>query len=388
MNLRELRENTLGFRLQTVSQHTRIPLDRLESIETGDAPDIAEIESLATVYGVPSDILSENPIALAPENAVHLLTLRNEYQEWNEHIRYRIVQISNVARDLTDLRALATDQRTQEQVKAELPPLPQRRRQDQPWKQGRNLAQAFREYFGLGEDPVPSVRDLVLNFQSISLLHTNLSAYGPAGLTFANAQQGAVIVLNLEGKNSNPTARRVSLAHELCHFWLDWNQQEPLATVSGYLSEQQKEVEQRANAFAIRLLCPESVINRHLDQSKDGEKTAEFLIKEYGLPYNAAQAYLKHTCHVSIPDRPSPRLRSVGVAPYWEGREAPEGLSHFPLPEAPMERRTVVARYAAYLYGEGKIQRDYFAEALGVPPTKRLESVLEFFGIDPPDATL
>ncbi len=388
MTLKELRRDVIGYRLETVFHHTGIPLERLKSIEDGDAPDVSEIEALATVYGIPSDILSEEPIRFSHINGVHLLARRNEFQEWNEHIRYRIVQISNTARDIANLRALVGEPDAAGPIDEGLPAIPQLRQQNLPWEQGRDLAHTFRAYFSLGEAPIHSIRDLVQGFSAVSLLYSKMGEYGPAGLTFADTQRSAVLALNLDGKNTNPTTRRVSLAHELCHLWVDWPRPEPLATISGYPSPRQLEVEKRANSFAIRLLCPEAVINRHLDKSKDGEKTAEFLIREFGLPYSAAQNYLHHTCHVTIPLRPAPQLRHVGIDQYWERHEAPEGLSSFPLQEVPMERRTVVARYAAYLYGEGRIKRDHFAELLGVPPTKKLEAVLDFFDIALPDDTL
>ncbi|MEO5332298.1 MAG: ImmA/IrrE family metallo-endopeptidase [Magnetococcus sp. YQC-5] len=382
MNLKELREGVFHFCPETVCQHTGISLHRLESIENGDAPDIAEIESLATIYGIPSDILSELPIQLSPDFNVQILARRNEYQEWNEHIRYRIVQISSAARSLANLRGMVPPQGNLHDIESKLPPLPRLLGSDQPWRQGRELANAFRRHFNLGESPIISVRDLVLNFGSISLLYCKLGENGPAGLTFASSQQGVVLALNIDGRNTNPTARRVSLAHELCHVWADWKRTEPLATVSRYPNQQQLEVEQRANAFAIRLLCPESVIKRHLDESKNPEKTTEFLINQFGLPYSAVRNYLSHTCSVSIPERP---LRNIGTEQSWEKREALEGVLHFPIPEVSLERRTLVARHAAHLYAEGRIPRDCFAEMLGVPPSKHLESILNFFDIAPPD---
>ncbi|MBF0109458.1 MAG: ImmA/IrrE family metallo-endopeptidase [Magnetococcales bacterium] len=383
MNLKELRQTILGFRLETVHRYTGIPLDRLERIENGEAPDIAEIESMALVYGISPEVLAEDPIRVLPQDGVHLLARNNEFQEWNEHIRHGIVKIHNAAKDLARLRSMVPADGDRVRPGADLPPLPVINNNSPPWQQGRELAQAFRTYFCLGEEPLPSVRDLALDVITVTLLYCKLGADGPAGLTFANSQEGAVLALNMDGKNTNPTARRVSLAHELCHYWIDWRRPDPLATLSGYLSDRKKEIEQRANAFAIRLLCPESVVQRHLDKSNDAEKTAEYLIKEFGLPYSAARNYLSHTCGRTIPVRPVPGLR-VGIDQCWQDCEAPAGVADFPLPEVSVERRTFVARHAAYLYAERHIQRDFFAEMLGVPPSAALEMVLDFFDTDPP----
>ncbi|MBF0348447.1 MAG: ImmA/IrrE family metallo-endopeptidase [Magnetococcales bacterium] len=382
MNLRKIRESLLRFRLETVHQHTGIPLLRLKRIENGDAPDIAEIELLATAYGIPADTLAEDPIQFNPQNGVHLLARSSEFMDWTEYVRYQIVQISNAANDVAKLQAMFANRGYPTPSVADFPPLPAMRSNSSPWEQGRDLAHAFREYYGLGNTPLSSVRDFVLDLNVITLLYCKLGDLGPAGLTFANANQNAVVALNLDGKNSNPTARRVSLAHELCHVWVDWRRPTPLAKISGYPAPRQLEVEQRANAFAIRLLCPETVINNHLDNSRDGLRTAEYLIREFGLPYSAAKNYLQHTCSITITDRPPPTLRAVGIDQRWEAGEQPEGVYNFPLHEVPIERRTSIARYATDLYAEGLIQRDYFAEMLGVSPSLKLESVLDFFNID------
>src|SRR5690606_30796230 len=150
-------------------------------------------------------------------------------------------------------------------------------------------AQELRQRLELGTRPIDSVRDLVATyFPAINLLYARLTQDGPAGLSFADRFRGTTIVLNLDGKNENPCVRRFSLAHELYHILHDWNRQEPLALISGFLTDTGLEIERRANAFAMRFLCPSSKLR--------GVHTAQDLVtllREYGLHYAAIRLYLE-----------------------------------------------------------------------------------------------
>src|SRR5690606_13110473 len=167
------------------------------------------------------------------------------------------------------------------------------------------------------------------------------------------------------GKNENPTVRRFSVAHELCHLLVDWNKREPIARISGYLHESRLEEERRANAFAIRLLCPEAVVH-NLDSAAPAIRAKT--IAEFGIPYSAIRIYLKNEAGTELPLRPSPDVQRLTVDPKWMAGEREQGLDDFPLADVPPERRSLVARTAASLYSKAALQRDAFAEYLGVTP--------------------
>jgi Zn-dependent peptidase ImmA (M78 family) len=251
-----------------------------------------------------------------------------------------------------------------------------------PHRQGAKKAALLRRLLGIrGNSPIPSMRDFVEHYlPSIVLLYARLGANGPAGLTFGDPLRPPTIVLNIEGKNQNPLVRRFSLAHELCHVLLDWNRAEPLGMLSGYLTESGLETERRANAFAVRLLCPEQVVDsvRQL-----GPREAAQKLIEYGLPYAAVRLYLRNEVGIELP-RSADGLGLAGTSAGWAEAEHPLGIDSFPLASVPIERRTAVAEAAAIAYSQGKISRDAFAEALGVSPADELEVVLDFFAIDLP----
>lgn len=186
-------------------------------------------------------------------------------------------------------------------------------------------------------------------------------------------------MLNLQGKNENPCVRRFSLAHELCHLLVDWNRQQPLAVLSGYLTESALDRERRANAFAVRFLCPESVLAKVKTQSP--VEAAQALAR-FGLPYAAVRLYLFNEAGMNAPRVAPPEFSAIGTEAEWADNEEPNGLRNFPL-AIPPERRTLVALAAARAYSTGRIRRDEFAESLATTPDQPLERVLDFFALNP-----
>jgi hypothetical protein len=227
------------------------------------------------------------------------------------------------------------------------------------------------------------MRELVAEaFPWVSVLYADMTPSGPAGLTFADAVRGPTIVLNTVGKNANPAVRRFSLAHELCHVLFDRVRSEPLAILSGYLTEVGLERERRANAFAVRLLCPESVL-RSLDADRPLDSVRQLL--EYGLHYAAIRLDLRVEAGIEVPLIMPPGQLS-GMEPELERAEAPIGVDSFPLKDAPPERRTLVAEAAARAYASGLIVRDELADYIGVTPADNVASVLDHFGFPIPVA--
>lgn len=374
--LKELREQLTGYSLAFAARSTKIAPDRLHAIESGESAALWELDRLANLYGVDADVLEEEPIRLSPGDGVALLASLEEFREVGDAVRARILAAANAARDLGRLQG----EDRWETFNREVPRIRPRVQQQSPHRQGAALAQELRRHFGLGLGPIPSMRDLVTElFPQVALLYSDLGEQGPAGISFGDRLRGPTIVLNTRGKNLNPCVRRFSLAHELCHILHDWTRQQPLAVISGYLTESALDLERRANAFAVRLLCPEAVLRR-IKASASAEEIAAAL-RPYGLPASAVRLYLRNEAprllHSSV-------LTALGTEAKWAHAEEPAGIEGFPLPEVPLERRTLVARAAAAAYSEGSISRDAFAEYLGVTPSAPLEDVLDYFVLSPP----
>lgn len=384
-SLRELREKVLRYRIESVARLSRLDIERLREIEDGgDGPSVYELEVLADLYGIDAEQLADMPIHLDRDQAIEALACLDEFIELGDSTRARIIAASNAARDVRRLQAINS-------VRPE--PLPRILEKDMPdrnapaYKQGAVFATYVRSLLDCGTAPIESLRDLVSQIPGILVLYANLTEDGPAGLTFSDASRGTTIVINMQGKNINPAVRRFSLAHELCHALLDTHHKTKLAVLSGYLNEQALSIEQRANAFAVRLMCPETELKKlRLEEPNDAIAR---LLESYGLHYGAARLYLRNEANVvDLPQLSPPAFGAVGTSARLERAEAPNGIESFPLVDVPPERRTLVAMYAARAYADGKITRDGFANYLAITPAHEVECVADFFGMTPPNDQL
>ncbi len=377
-NLRDVRERLLGYRRESVARITKIPVRRLAEIE-GDqiVPTVFELEQLSQAYGIEYELLLNRPIRLGPGDLVMALASLEEFHEIGDLQRFRIIEAFNAAKDLSSLEDLLG-------LPAPADIAVAHDKGSAPHHQGADAAAKVRQRFGIAPGPVPSMRDLVRDLMpEMRLLYAELGSQGPAGVTFASAQTHPTIVLNLEGKNRSPAVRRFSLAHELAHLFIDRPRLKPLAILSGYQTESALAIEQRANAFAVRLLCPENELE---SLGVDALEAAKTLIEKYGMHYAAARLYLKNARGITtLPERIPEALLMSSLDHKWEEAEEPHGLSGFPLKRVPPERRTYVAAAAAQAYSQGLISRGRFAEALRVPPTEEVEQVLDFFTLAPPE---
>lgn len=384
-NLGELRSKVFGFRPEFIARRTGIDAGRLAQVESGaESPTTYELEILSAAYGIDAESLVEEPIVLSAGDGVSLLQRQDEFNELGDEPRYRIVAAATAARDLKQLRRWAGEADIASAVPQGLvlqpPPVHSR-----PFERGRHYASLIRQWAHLGADPVASLRDLVrARFDGVSVLYADLGDQGPAGLSFADAVRGPTIVLNIRGKNQNPCVRRVTLAHELCHLLVDHHHHAPLAQVSGYLGDREREIEQVANSFAIRLLCPEGAA-REAVARLPAEEAAGHLMERFGLPYAAVRLYLKNLEGSPLPPRPPTSLVGKENLSPWSSGEDPAALREFPLQRVPPERRTDIARYSAQCYSEGRVTRDAFARYLGLTPADDLESVLDWFAMDAPE---
>lgn len=380
--IRQIRENVIGYQLASAARYAGISVGRLCEIENGAEPSFYELEELGRIYGIDPETLDQAQIDLKVGDSVRVLASQEEFEDLDDAIRLKVVEAANAAKDLTTLRTIIGAQVSDSVTQPEFPTsaIP-----SEPWRQGAEIAKVLRKEHALGTSEIASMRDLVINgFPEISVLYARLGREGPAGITFADELRGLCIVINLDGKNTNPCVRRFSLAHELCHILYDWNRTEPLAVISGYLAPLGLEREQRANSFAVRFLCPEST----LEHCKDPFELVKNLTERFGIHYGAARLYIFNVLGTELPIQPPPDLRDFSVHPRWTTAEEPIGIDGFPLSSVPPQRRTLIAELAGSLYSQGHIGRDRFAEFLGVTPVEEVEVVLDFFGFDLPDAVL
>jgi Zn-dependent peptidase ImmA (M78 family) len=380
-NLRELRETLVYLRIDTVARETGIAVERLRAIELGANATVYEAEHLAALYGVDFDALYDTPIRVSATDCVGALPSLEEFREQDDLVRVKILRAASAAQDVVKLRRLLG------QPVIPLPVLPTPLASDTPHRQGASLAHALRAHLGLGVEPIASVRDLVAErLPGVAVLYADLGAGSLAGLGFADENRGPAIVLNLFGKNAHPSVRRFSLCHELCHLIADWNRREALVSISGFYSENALEREQRANAFAVRFLCPEAVV--HKLAKSDPLDAARTLIVEYGLSWGAARLYLRNEADILLDQTPPSAFSAVNMPdPQREAAECAKGMDDaFPLREVPFARRGVLAQLVVQAWGAGMLSRDAAAGLLAVPASAALIRVANYFDVDVPTA--
>lgn len=384
--LADLREQAYGFQRHFVSRRSGIEETRLAAIEAGEPASVWELEELASVYGVDEESLAETPIELQSGGELQLLTLRDEFHELSSSTRLRIIAAASAAKDLVSLRRLAGEPAPLDQHARQSTPLPTSRRWPHlPHQQGKVRAEQFRRRLRLGSRPIHSLRDLVARaLPHVAVLYADLGDDGVAGLSLVGRTHGPSIVLNLTGKNRHPTVRRFSLAHELCHILVDWGRRAGLAEVSRYVTGRELDVEQRANAFAARLLCPRGVVEAALREGSVMD-TVALMIRDYGVSYPSARLSMKYIANETVPHQPPPNMPIERYTQKWIEAERPAGIDEFPLAEVAPERRTLVARYASALYSTGVIGRGELATFLKVSPLSDLEAVLDYFSMDSPE---
>jgi Zn-dependent peptidase ImmA (M78 family) len=377
-DLRAMRDGLTRLREGTVAAEAGLSLQRLREIERGGEPSVYELEQLAAVYGVDVESLFDEPIRLPHGDGVNLLASLDEFRDLDDVRRVRVLRAASAARELVQVR------RRLGEAAIDLPRLPVPDPALSPYRQGAELAQALRRELNLGVGAIPSARDFVQDrLPSVSVLYADLTREGAAGLGFADAHRGPSVVLNTRGKNEHPAVRRFSLCHELCHLLADWNRTDPLATISGFLSDAALGREQRANGFAIRLLCPESVV-RDLSPYRD-EDAARVLMTQYGLHYQAARLTLLKDADIHLPPRLPRALEALAEPDAAMGRqEAPRGHENFPVDGVPAERRGVLAQTVMRAWAAGVVTRDAAARFLAVTPDTPIERVADYFAVDLP----
>jgi Zn-dependent peptidase ImmA (M78 family) len=140
---------------------------------------------------------------------------------------------------------------------------------ERPWSQGYELAESVLDDLGVFDDSQESVDiDAILASLGVHLESISLQDPSIRGVAIAGAEYRPTILLNRSYRpNARRTARRFSLAHELCHLLYDRGVSREIALPSGPWAP--RDIERRANAFAAMLLMPPGRIRSLLETLGD-----------------------------------------------------------------------------------------------------------------------
>ena len=174
---------------------------------------------------------------------------------------------------------------------------------------------------------IQSIKELIESKLRIPVVQLEIHGDLAGATVSSGAFRG--IVINLNGDNGNPLARRMTMAHELGHLLWDPDQRLKKLVVDRYDLINQDAVsaavpldfvERRANAFAIELLAPRSAILREFDKAGHGAKGLSHLISTFGVSRTAVANHLLNASFNRI-DVTEERI-SQPPSDEWEARES------------------------------------------------------------------
>ncbi len=153
-----------------------------------------------------------------------------------------------------------------------------------PHAQGYALAEQFREALDNRDDffDIEEFLELV----GVSIDEIDLHDPSVDGATVWSAEHGPVILVNSQEHGTVPLwARRMTLAHELCHLLVDRSEASELMVASTPWAP--PEIERRANAFAAELLLPKAgilrVAGRAVHRGWVGRETRNELMDQFSV---------------------------------------------------------------------------------------------------------
>ena len=367
--LRVYREG-LGLPLDQVAAKACLAESRLLAIEDGNDPvSLAEIAALSRTLGFDSDLLFEDALAPPDPKATVRVLLKSELGvALSPHVKLLVIDAAQAAHDtLRFSKAKPTRTFAEHPVKADIV------------AQGRDLARMVRRDLGIVDRaPIASMHRLVRDALGIPVLGEDLSANGPDALTVIEPGRRAAILINLAGKNTNHLARRFSLAHELCHALFDWAGRGAFSCSVARDDGHHTQTERRANAFAMRLILPEEVI-QNIDVASFSSAESRALIETYGVHLQALRLYLKNVRSIIVPAGvdPTPPLL-VREAEELECERAPRAW----WAGIPAGRRGELARLVTQAWMDEEVAEDELRELLRVPRSFDVAQLRDYFGLE------
>ena len=234
------------------------------------------------------------------------------------------------------------------------------------WRAGFELASGVRKALGLGDAPIPSLRDLCERRLRIPVIQAELGEE-IAGATVESDGCRAV-VLNLSGQNREVFVRRATLAHELGHILFDPPRRLDDLRVDRYdefersFEQVVDPVEQRANAFAVELIAPQNAAVTRYETTADDPLRA--VIDHFGLSFTATryQVWNGLARKVALDTMMAPNTAPDSA---WDGNEA-YTIDYHPI-RSLASRPSRAGRFSALTLraaSEGRISWDTAAEWL------------------------
>ena len=367
--LRRQRED-LGVTRGQLASAAGVDLEVVEDAETdADKRELRELEHLAFILGLDPALLSVRERAGADSELGVRLRVLEQDSETREGallaprtvLRFSeaasIILSQNRLQDWLDKPEEASDFEPSSDYG---PPA---------WRAGYRLAEHARERLGIGLKPVRSMRELVEHRLGIPIIQVELPPAIAGATISSHGQRG--IVLNVRGANTNVWIRRTTLAHELAHILFDPEAELESVRVDSYKQlerdteddRQQKDVERRANAFAVDFLAPREAVKQLVpDVALVSAEAVGSVMSEFGIGRAAARFHVGNAWYRQAELPPESSIRAK---PTDEQRAAEDFTQDFfPIAVTPAHRRGRLALLAAEAVGAGLITADTAAQYL------------------------
>ncbi len=239
------------------------------------------------------------------------------------------------------------------------------------WNIGYELAENARETLGLADAPIDSMRELVERRLGIPVIQARLPRWiaGATVMTIDDdGEEARGVVLNTVGENNNVWIRRATLAHELGHLLYDPDTELKNILIDSYSDSHRDPespmddfVEQRANAFAISFLAPNSAVRELASTPISGESVSR-VMQTFGISHTAARYHIANSYYRQF-EVPS-KVNDTGPS---DEQTAVENftIDYFPLRDTPYQRRGRFCDLVVRCYDAGIISEDTAVLYLG-----------------------
>lgn len=317
--LRERREQ-LGIEIRTLASKTGLPTEVIAALEASKRRPVREYERVARVLGLDERLISFESTPHGNERvAVRLRHLADERPTMSSSVVATLAEASWVAMTQIRLEEALGLHRPKHEFTTSANYGSYRR---PAYLIGYELADAVRRRISAGTRPISSMRELVETQLAIPVVQAPLGER-IAGATVQSANGRRAIVLNIHGKNADACVRRLTIAHELCHLLFDPNPQLHDLRVDEYSELEERDdtrtdpAEQRANAFAVQLLAPQSEAVALYGTNEGGLRA---VLDKFGISFTAARYQVWNELGRAIP---LDSIQSPNKPPEegWEARE-------------------------------------------------------------------
>lgn len=367
----ESQRNELGVTRDQLARAANLEREVINRAETNAGQlELWELERLAFVLGLdPAKLSVDDRAGSDPALGVRLRVLETDQAAGPTGARLgpqTVLRFSEAA-SIIKSQMLLQDWLAKPNEKARFDPSPDYG--PPAWRAGYRLAKEAREALGIGLQPINSMRELVEHRLGIPVVQIELPPEIAGATISAHGKRG--IVLNITGRNENVWIRRTTLAHELGHLLFDPEERLSSVRVDSYEQvarnaehdDQLRDIEQRANAFAVEFLAPREAVKQiAADPAHVSAASIQQVMSDFGIGRAAARYHVGNAWwgQAELPAEP------IIQATPTDDQTAAEDftVTYFQPMVTPDQRRGRFATLAAEAVDAGLITADTAAQYL------------------------